>query len=98
MRMYSLEGLIHAMLKGRKKLECPETEDFCIYTDLNFFVKEMGMENTVFWLDIVALVGTLVLFRAGSYYLLRQRLSPNKTFLALQYIGRFIKSHLGITR
>ncbi|KAJ8973991.1 hypothetical protein NQ317_009023 [Molorchus minor] len=95
---YSLEGLIHAMLKGREKLECPESEQYCIYTDLNFFVKEMGMENTLYWVDIVALVGVFLLFRGGSYYLLRQRLSPNKTFLALQYIGRIIKSHLGVAR
>lgn len=95
---YSLEGLIHAMLKGRQKLECPETEDYCIYTDLNFFIKEMGMENTIYWVDIVVLVSVLILFRGGSYYLLRQRLCPNKTFLALQYIGRFVKSHLGLAR
>ncbi|KAJ8947544.1 hypothetical protein NQ318_005023, partial [Aromia moschata] len=95
---YSLEGLIHAMLKNRKKLECPESEEFCLYTDLTFFIKEMGMENTIYWVDVVALVGVLILFRGGSYYLLRQRLSPNKTFLALQYIGRLVKSHLGMAR
>ncbi|XP_018573814.1 ATP-binding cassette sub-family G member 1 [Anoplophora glabripennis] len=95
---YSLEGLIHSMLQGRKKLDCPESEDFCIYTDLQFFVKEMGMENTVYWLDIAALVFIYILFRGGSYYLLRQRLCPSKTFLALQYIGRFVKSHFGMSR
>ncbi|KAJ8922757.1 hypothetical protein NQ315_007792 [Exocentrus adspersus] len=95
---YSLEGLIHSMLKDRQKLDCPESEEYCIYTDLNYFIKEMGMENTIYWLDIAALIFILVLFRGGSYYLLRQRLSPNKTFLALQYIGRFLKSHMGMTR
>ncbi|VEN59298.1 unnamed protein product [Callosobruchus maculatus] len=91
---YSLEGLISAMLKGRQKLNCPDDEDFCIYTDLNFFIQEMGMENTKYWVDVLALVCIFLLFRSSSYYLLRQRLSPNKTFLALQYIGRFIKSHI----
>lgn len=95
---YSLDGLIHSMLQGRKKLDCPESEEYCIYTDLQFFIKEMGMENTIYWLDIVALVFIFILFRGGSYYLLRQRLSPNKTFLALQYIGRFVKSHFGMSR
>lgn len=95
---YSLDGLIHSMLQGRKKLDCPESEDYCIYTDLQFFIKEMGMENTIYWLDIAALVFIFILFRGGSYYLLRQRLSPNKTFLALQYIGRFVKSHFGMSR
>lgn len=95
---YSLEGMIHAMLTGRQKLDCPETEEFCIYNDLEFFVREMGMENTIYWLDIVALLIILFIFRAGSYYLLRQRLSPNKTFIALQYMGRFVKSYISTSR
>ncbi|CAG9861384.1 unnamed protein product [Phyllotreta striolata] len=95
---YSLEGLIHAMLTDRQKLDCPETEEYCIYTDLNFFVKEMGMEHTKFWMDVAVLCFIIVLFKGGSYYLLRQRLRPNKTFIALQYIGRLVKSHLGLAR
>lgn len=95
---YSLEGLIHAMLTDRAKLECPEDVDYCLFTDLKYFVKEMGVENTIFWLDVSALVFMTILLRAGSYYLLRQRLSPNKTFLALQYIGRIIKSYIGTNR
>lgn len=95
---YSLEGLIHAMLKDRAKLSCPDTEEYCIYTDLNFFIKDMGMENTMYWIDVLVLCFIFILFRGGSYYLLRQRLAPNKTFIALQYIGRLIKSHVGIAR
>lgn len=95
---YSLEGMIHAMLTGRKKLDCPDTEEFCIYGDLNYFVKEMGMENTIYWVDILALLIILVIFRGGSYYLLRQRLRPNKTFIALQYVGKFVKSYISPSR
>lgn len=95
---YSLEGLIDAMMSGRPKLKCPDDEDYCFFTDLKFFVREMGVENTIFWLDVVALVVILILFRGSSYYLLRQRLSPNKTFLALQYIGRIVKSYVGTNR
>lgn len=91
---YSLEGLIHTMLTNREKLECPEHEDFCIWTDLEHFMEDMGMENTIIWLDITVLVFIFVLFRGSCYYLLRQRLSPNKTFLALEYIGRLVKSHI----
>ncbi|CAG9766971.1 unnamed protein product [Ceutorhynchus assimilis] len=91
---YSLEGLIHTMLTGREKLRCPEDEDFCIWTDLDLFMKQMGMENTILWLDFVALIVIYVIFRFGFYYLLRQRLRPNKTFMALEYIGRLVKSHI----
>lgn len=95
---YSLEGMIHAMLKGRGRLTCPESEEFCIYADLKYFVKEMGMENTIYWVDIVALVTIFFIFRGSSYYLLRQRLNPNKTFMALQYVGRFVKSYISTNR
>lgn len=95
---YALEGLIAAMLYNRPKLPCPESEDFCLYNDLEFFVKEMGMENAIYWVDILALCACLVLFRAAGFYLLRQRLTPNKTFVALQVIGRLIKSHFSMTK
>lgn len=95
---YGLEGMIHAMLTDRKKLECPDTEDFCVYNDLDYFVREMGMGNTIYWLDVLALLIILVIFRGSSYYLLRQRLNPNKTFIALQYVGRFVKSYISTTR
>lgn len=95
---YSMEGLITAMLRDRPNLSCPEEEEFCIFTDLNYFIRVMGMENTIFWVDITALVFCIILFRCIAYYLLRQRLSPNKTFLAIQYIGRFVKSHFNIAR
>lgn len=95
---YSLEGIIIAMLEGREKLSCPNSEDFCIFTDLNYFIREMGMNNGKIWLDIGALFVALILFRGGSYYLLRQRLTPNKTFRYLQYIGRFVKNQIGFSR
>lgn len=95
---YALEGIISAMLYNRGKLPCPEEEDFCYYSDMDFFVKEMGMENSVYWVDLGALIVCYVLFRAGSFYLLRQRLTPNKTFRALKVIGNLVKSHFSVTR
>lgn len=92
---YSIEALIRIMLTNREKLPCPEEEEFCIWTDLDYFMKDMGMDNSILWVDITALVFIFFLFRGGSYYLLRQRLKPNKTFLALEYIGRLIKSQFG---
>ncbi|XP_060530765.1 ATP-binding cassette subfamily G member 4-like [Cylas formicarius] len=89
---YSLEGLIQTMLTGREKLACPEHEEFCIYTDLEYFVKEIGMQDNIIWIDIAALVVIYLIFRGGFYYLLRQRLSPNKTFIALAYVGRLVKA------
>ncbi|XP_011501126.1 PREDICTED: ATP-binding cassette sub-family G member 1 [Ceratosolen solmsi marchali] len=92
---YGLEGLIVATYGyNRGKLPCPEGEMFyCHYAVPRQLLRSMGMEKIVFWVDFVALVIILLAFRTLTYYLLRQRLRPNKTFRALHLIGRLIKSH-----
>ncbi|RZC41039.1 ABC2 membrane domain containing protein, partial [Asbolus verrucosus] len=92
---YSFEALVLVMLRGRKKLDCPENEEFCFFTDLDLFIEIMAMDHGILWVDILALVAFLVVVRSASYYLLRQRLAPNKTFMALQYIARFVKTRMG---
>ncbi|XP_066251768.1 ATP-binding cassette subfamily G member 4-like [Euwallacea similis] len=91
---YSLQGLMATMMTNRERLKCPDEVEICVWTDLEHFMEDMGMENTKLWLDITALVAIYFLFRGGFYYLLKQRLSPNKTFIALRYIGQIIKSRI----
>ncbi|KAL7305558.1 hypothetical protein TKK_0002292 [Trichogramma kaykai] len=94
---YGLEGLIVATYgNNRAKLPCPEEEIYCHYAVPRQLLRAMGMENLVYWVDLVALFVILFLLRALTYYLLRQRLRPNKTFRALHVIGRLVKSHLSM--
>ncbi|XP_012271259.1 ATP-binding cassette sub-family G member 1-like [Orussus abietinus] len=94
---YGLEGLIGATYGyNREKLPCPPTEIYCQYRVPRELLRVMGMENIVFWIDFSALLVILILFKALTYYLLRQRLQPNKTFQALHLIGRLVKSHFSI--
>ncbi|OXU22442.1 hypothetical protein TSAR_008898 [Trichomalopsis sarcophagae] len=94
---YGLEGLIVATYGyGRGKLPCPPEETYCHYATPRQLLRVMGMEQIVFWVDLLALVVILFLFRALTYYLLRQRLRPNKTFRALHLIGRLVKSHMSM--
>lgn len=65
-----------------------------IYLILFYYCCHLGMENCNFWVNIGALITILVLLRAMTYYLLRQRVQPNKTFQALHLVGRLVKSHL----
>ncbi|KAJ8669379.1 hypothetical protein QAD02_000638 [Eretmocerus hayati] len=88
---YGLEGLIVATYGDeRGKLPCPKS--YCHYRYPKKLLKEMNMLDVNFWMDIAGLAITLVAFRALTYYLLRQRLKPNKTFRALHLIGRLVKS------
>lgn len=96
---YGMEGLIIAIYgNGRPVLPCPEEVDICPLRDPAYLIKFMGMGNVIFWVDILALITCFLVFRLASFYLLRQRLRPNKTFAALHVIGRIVKSHFSITR
>lgn len=94
---YGLEGLVVAIYgSGRTDLACPEDEIYCEYKSPKYFIRMMGMKDASFAFDLSMLIFFLVAFNACGYYLLRQRLSPNRTFKALKYIGRFVKSHMSM--
>ncbi|KAK2579538.1 hypothetical protein KPH14_010840 [Odynerus spinipes] len=85
---YGLEGLILATYGyNRDKLPCPPEEIYCPYSIPRELLRILQMEQADFWIDMIALVVILFMFRALTFYLLRQRLQPNKTFQALHLIG-----------
>ncbi|XP_044749960.1 ATP-binding cassette sub-family G member 1-like [Coccinella septempunctata] len=92
---YSMEGLMATMLRNREIIPCPEEEDWCLYTDVSYFLRSMGMENSIIWVDIVALVIFLIVFRIVGFYLLKQRLRPNKYLKAVYVVAKLVKSHFG---
>lgn len=57
---------------------------------------QMGMEHCVYWVDVVALVSSFLLFRLLSYAVLRIRLSTTKPIPAVTVITRMVKTHLNI--
>ncbi|CAD6242592.1 GSCOCT00009528001.2-RA-CDS [Cotesia congregata] len=94
---YGLEALIISTYGyNREKLPCPSEEVYCHYRVPRELLRAMGMEHCVFWVDFAALVFILMAFKAIAFYLLRQRLRPNKTFRAIHLVGRLIKSHFSI--
>lgn len=92
---YSMQGLMSTMLKNRTLIPCPEEEDWCIYTDVGYFLRDMGMENAKLWVDILALLIFLVIFRALGFYLLKQRLQPNKLSKAIYVVAKLVKTYFG---
>ncbi|XP_063990040.1 ATP-binding cassette sub-family G member 1-like isoform X2 [Diachasmimorpha longicaudata] len=94
---YGLEALCVAVFGyGRKNLPCPPEEVYCHYSIPKEMLRSIGMVESGFWSNFLALVVILIIIRAITYYLLRQRLQPNKTFQALHLIGRLVKSHLSM--
>lgn len=92
---YGLEGLAVAIYDDRGLLPCPEDDNICYFMNPARLMKEVGMVNLNFSFDIAMLCVMLVIIKGLSYYLLQQRLSPNKTFQYLHVIGRIVKSHIG---
>ncbi|XP_017760131.1 PREDICTED: ATP-binding cassette sub-family G member 1-like isoform X1 [Eufriesea mexicana] len=91
---YGLECLITALYGyNREKLDCPSTEIFCMFGGPRQVLRLMKMEHVIFWVDFTVLIIILIFLKILTYYLLRQRLKPNKMFQTLHLVGDLIKSH-----
>ncbi|CAB0031859.1 unnamed protein product [Trichogramma brassicae] len=70
---YGFEGaMITVYGYNRKSLKC--SEDFCLYKSPRKFLSDMSMDQAVYWIDVVALVGFLILLRIVAYFVLRLKL------------------------
>ncbi|XP_018045388.1 PREDICTED: ATP-binding cassette sub-family G member 4-like, partial [Atta colombica] len=90
---YGLEALTTAMYgHGRQRLYCPPEEIYCHFSSPKEILRIIGQETPPnFWLDLTALFVILFISRGILYYLLKQRVQPNRTFQMFQIIGRLIK-------
>ncbi|XP_015184714.1 PREDICTED: ATP-binding cassette sub-family G member 1-like isoform X2 [Polistes dominula] len=90
---YGLEGLVISMYGfNRGKLYCPPEEVFCPIHSPIELLRLMKMEHTIYWIDLLVLIIILIFLKGIAFYLIRQRLYPNKTFQTLHLIGQIIKS------
>ncbi|XP_039305436.1 ATP-binding cassette sub-family G member 1 isoform X2 [Solenopsis invicta] len=95
---YALEALIVALFGyGRPKLPCSK-KDYCYFSPPKEIIRIMlGSEIFPnFWLDIFALFVILFISKGLLYYLLKQRVQPNKVFQIMHTIRKMIISHLNI--
>lgn len=92
---YGLEAIIAAMYGyGRTKLPCLE-EIYCYFGSPTDIFKLIGMKNAPnYWLDLLALLLILLMSKGILYYLLKQRVQPNKTFQMIKIANKFMKSYL----
>lgn len=56
----------------REKLQCNQI--YCHYRSPKKFLEEMSMDNALFWVDAVALVGIFFALRIIAYFVLRWKL------------------------
>lgn len=70
---YGFEGAMLAIYGyDRQKLKC--SEPYCHYRNPDYFLESMSMNDAVYWIDVVALLGIFVLIRIVTYLFLRLKL------------------------
>lgn len=95
---YGLEALTTAMYGyDRPRLPCPVEEVYCHFSSPKEIFRSIGLQNAPnFWLNLLALIIILFICKCTLYYLLRQRVQPNKTFQMLYLIGKLIKNNFNM--
>ncbi|XP_077269349.1 ABC transporter expressed in trachea [Temnothorax americanus] len=70
---YGFEGtMISVYGYNRAKLKC--SEYYCHFKSPTKFLEQMAMENAVYWVDVVALLGFLLVLRVIVYFVLKLKL------------------------
>lgn len=91
---YALEGLMASMSQNRELLRCPETEELCLFRNLDNFSVFINVPTNKYWIDVAALVGMFIFFRCVCFYLLQQRLRPSKAFRTLKFVIKTVLNQL----
>ncbi|KAH0552364.1 hypothetical protein KQX54_009086 [Cotesia glomerata] len=70
---YGFEGaMITVFGYNRPRLKC--SIEYCHFRSPTKFLEEMAMLDAVYWIDVVALIGFLLLLRISTYFVLRLKL------------------------
>lgn len=93
---HGLEGLVAALYgNDRSDSICPETEMFCMFKKSRFFLSLLGFEGVDFTYSVSCLVIFYSVFTLAAFLMIKQRLAFNSSnYIAVQYIGEFVKTHL----
>jgi ABC-type multidrug transport system permease subunit len=70
---YGFEGaMITVYGYNRAKLKC--SQEYCHFKSPTKFLEQMSMQDAVYWMDVVALLGFLLVLRVVVYFVLRLKL------------------------
>lgn len=70
---YGFEGaMISVYGNNRAKLKC--SVDYCHFRSPKKFLDEMSMQDSVYWVDVVALLAFFIGLRIIAYFVLRLKL------------------------
>ena len=74
---YGFEGSMLAIYGfDREPLECKD--EFCVYRYPVKFLEVLGMEDGLYWLDVVCLLVFFVILRFLGYFVLKLKMNMDK--------------------
>lgn len=86
---YGLTGFCLALYQKRPLMEC--NSDFCLYADTKILLRDIGMANDSYAIQITGLILFTILHRLVAYFALRYRLTTEFTSKFMTYISKFLK-------
>lgn len=86
---YGISGLSLALYTNRPVMDCPTT--FCLYADPRIFLRDLGMENDIYYVQILLLLMFTTFHRVLAYCALRYRLTAEFSNKFMIYISKFLK-------
>ncbi|XP_066247264.1 ATP-binding cassette subfamily G member 4 [Euwallacea similis] len=71
---FSLEAVMQAVYGfDRPRLQCPEEEDYCLYTDPNELLSYLGMNKLSYWVDVAWIIANFLFFRTLAFCSLKYK-------------------------
>lgn len=86
---YGLSGFSLALYQNRQTMEC--SEDFCLYSDPKLILRDVGMMNDSYIIQVIALLVFTTIHRMLAYFALRYRLTAEFSNKFMAYISKFLK-------
>lgn len=86
---YGVAGFSIALYQNRNLMECKE--EFCLYSDPKLILRDLGMENDSYGVQVTGLLAFSVFFRVLAFLALRYRLTAEFSNKFMCYISKFLK-------
>ncbi|XP_072938739.1 ATP-binding cassette subfamily G member 4-like [Epargyreus clarus] len=86
---YGVTGFCLALYQKRGLMNCDV--DFCLYADPKLLLRDLGMANNTYSIQIICLVAFTLLHRTAAYFALRYRLTAEYSNKFMTYISKFLK-------
>lgn len=96
---YGLEGIIAATYGyDRGDTVCPDAETFCMFKKSDYLKDFLGFHDADYGVSMAGLGMYYVLFTVAAFFMIKIRISTTgANYVAVQYLGRFVKTHLNFS-